>query len=327
MSLNLQNYHFSLPKERIARYPLKERENSRMMVLNRRNRTWEHRSFEEFPLFVNGDDLVILNDTKVLPARIFTEDGKVEILYLSQKGKYLWECITRPGKRTLEGAEIQVGNSFGKVVRILENGHREIKWQSPPCLKEDGNLALPPYLEREAEERDQKRYQTVFARKEGSIAAPTAGLHFTKSILEKFSHTFLTLHIGPGTFQPIRCNSILKHQMHAEQFEISQKTAREISKVRGRRIAVGTTVTRVLEHLVFSKQMGKATEGRTDIFLYPPYQFQAVDALLTNFHLPKSTLFVLICAFCGREFALSAYEEAIQKHYRFYSYGDCMLIL
>ena len=326
MSFYLEDYSFFLPEKLIAQYPLKERANSKMMVLHRKEKKWEHQNFQDFPSYINKEDLVVLNDTKVLPARLLSNDGKVEILYLREISTNEWECITRPGRKTKKGDAIIIDKHYGKVIEIFSNGHRKIQWESTPSLSQHGILPLPPYLKREATSQDNKRYQSVFARNSGSIAAPTASLHFTKEILQKIPHSFLTLHISLGTFQPIRSEDIRDHQMHTEFFQISEKTAKKIQEAK-RLIAVGTSVTRVLESLAQNQQEGQAISDETDIFIHPPYQFQAVGGILTNYHLPKSTLFMLICAFCGKEFALAAYQEAIAKKYRFYSYGDCMLIL
>jgi len=224
------------------------------------------------------------------------------------------------------GRTVMVGGSTGTVVQTNDKGERLIQWDRAPDIHKHGQLALPHYMEREAEESDFDRYQTTYAKEEGAIAAPTAGLHFTPEILEKFDHTFLTLHVGVGTFRPVKVDNPEEHDMHSENFNLSAEAARKINEARSV-TAVGTTVTRVLEHLARSSETFSEVAGETDIFIYPPYQLKAIDSLLTNFHLPCSTLLMLVSAFAGRELMLEAYRKAVEEKYRFYSYGDCMLIL
>lgn len=225
------------------------------------------------------------------------------------------------------GRTVELGEATGEVVEIDEEGNRIIEWNREPDASK-GQLALPHYMERDAEELDTERYQTTFAEEPGAIAAPTAGLHFTPELMKQFRHTFLTLHVGIGTFRPVKVDNLEEHPMHSESYRLSTETAEEIWKNTGRTVAVGTTVTRVLEHLAATQSdFPQAESGDTDIFIYPPYQFRAVDALLTNFHLPESTLVMLVSAFASRELILEAYHEAIREKYRFYSYGDCMLIV
>lgn len=332
MSLRTSDFHYELPAELIASRPLADRSASRMMVVHRDSGRIEHRYFRDFPQFLRPDDLLVLNDTKVIPARLFSDDGKIELLCLDRISPLEWRCLVRPGKKMREGRTVTVAGSTGTVVEVFGNGDRLVRWDSPVDLNRHGHLALPHYMGRDDEETDRDRYQTVFAREEGAIAAPTAGLHFTPGMLATLPHDFLTLHVGVGTFRPVQAERPEEHEMHSERFAVSAATARRINAA-GRVVAVGTTVTRVLEHLAASAP-GNGTRiqegdhrGETDIFIYPPYGFRAVGALLTNFHLPESTLIMLVSAFAGRERVLEAYREAVRERYRFYSYGDCMLLV
>jgi S-adenosylmethionine:tRNA ribosyltransferase-isomerase len=326
MSLRTSDYDFHLPEELIARHPLPQRDGSRMMVLHRAERRIEHRSFRDFPGYLAPGDLVILNDTKVIPARVFSDDGRIELLFLEAVGENHWKCMVKPGKRMRLGMTVTVGGLTGTVTEVLPTGERLIAFPAPVDLERVGKLPLPPYFNRECEADDEERYQTVYAAHPGAVAAPTAGLHFTPALLAEIPHAFLTLHVGAGTFKPVQADQILEHVMHRERYFISEPTAEAIGNAR-RRIAIGTTTARVLE--ARHREAGSITpgEGSTDIFLYPGQEFRSVDALLTNFHLPKSTLIMLVAALAGRDFILEAYAEAIRERYRFYSYGDCMLIL
>lgn len=273
----------------------------------------------------------MLNNTRVIPARLLSDDGTMELLYLDRVAENTWRCLAKPGKKLREGGVICVGGCRGEVVEVYENGDRAIRWDVVPDLQKHGHLALPHYMKRPDEESDRERYQTVYAKEEGAIAAPTAGLHFTPEILEKLPHDFLTLHVGVGTFRPVKADRPEEHDMHSEKYHIASDVVEKVNTAK-RVVAVGTTVTRVLEHLAKNSPAGQRLPdgphaGETDIFIYPPYQCKAVDALLTNFHLPQSTLMMLISALAGREFVLHAYAEAVREKYRFYSYGDCMLIL
>ena len=323
MSLATSDYDFILPDDRIARHPAARRDESRMMVLHRATQTIEHRLFSDFPGYIRRDDLVVLNDTRVIPARAFSDDGKIELLFLEPAGDNAWMCMVKPGRKMRIDAELTVGGVRGKVTAICPDGERIIAFEAPVDLDRVGELPLPPYFDRKPENEDDERYQTVYARNRGAVAAPTAGLHFTPEILTKIPHAFLTLHVGAGTFRPVQVEDITQHRMHFERYAISAETA-AAANAASRIIAVGTTSARVLESI---GRPLSAREGKTDIFIFPPYQPKAVDALLTNFHLPKSTLLMLVSAFAGREFILRAYAEAIASGYRFYSYGDCMLIL
>jgi S-adenosylmethionine:tRNA ribosyltransferase-isomerase len=324
MSTNLSDYDFQLPPELIAQRPRARREDARMMVLRRAGETIEHRAFRELPQFLQPEDLLVLNDTRVVPARRRSDDGAVEFLFLEKLGPGRWKCLVYPGRKMRSGATTQIAGVNARVEEVLASGERILGLDHELDLFAGGSMPLPPYLKRASDTEDISRYQTVFAREPGAVAAPTAGLHFTEELLREIPHTFITLHVGPGTFRPVRTENIEEHQMHAERFSISGDAAAKINAA-GRVVAVGTTVVRVLE----SAAPGELREqsGETAIFIYPPYRFQRVDALLTNFHLPRSTLLMLVSAFAGREFILRAYGKAMAEGYRFYSYGDCMLIL
>lgn len=317
------DYDYPLPDELIARHPLARREDSRMMVLHRDGERIEHRMFREFPTFLREGDLVVLNDTRVIPARVFADGGKIELLFLESTGENTWKCLVKPGRKMRIGATVQVQGVTGVVREILPDGERVIAFDGPVDLDAAGELPLPPYFARAVEPADAERYQTVFARERGAVAAPTAGLHFTPEILAQVPHTFVTLHVGVGTFRPVQVDDLTQHRMHAERFRISEESARAINAAQ-RLVAIGTTTARVLESQGLPVS---ACESSTDIFIHPPYRPKAIGALLTNFHLPKSTLLMLVSALAGREFVLRAYAEAIAQRYRFYSYGDCMLIL
>lgn len=329
MSLLTKDYDYHLPEELIASRPLPDRAASRMLVIDRKAGTITHARFADFPEFMSPQDLLILNNTRVIPARLFSDDGRTELLCLDRISPTLWRCLAKPGKRMKVGRSVIVGGITGNVVEVMDNGDRVIQWESAPDLDTLGHLALPHYMGREDEDSDKERYQTVFAKEEGAIAAPTAGLHFTPEILSQIDHDFITLHVGVGTFRPVSVDHIGEHVMHSEKYFVTPETAARINSAQ-RVVAVGTTVTRVLESLAGSAQRiapDAALSGETDIFLHPPYRFQAVDALLTNFHLPQSTLIMLVSALAGRELVLEAYRQAVAEKYRFYSYGDCMLIL
>lgn len=358
MSARLSDYDYDLPRELIAQRPLERREDSRMMVLRRVVQTIEHRQFRELETFLQPGDLVVLNDTRVLPAGRFSDDGVIEFLFLERLGPKHWKCLLKPGRKMRVGATAKIDNVTLRVEQITTDGARIVALDEDVDLYAGGSMPLPPYIGRPSDEKDAARYQTVFAHTPGAVAAPTAGLHFTREILSQIPHTFVTLHVGPGTFLPVRSDDVAEHHMHAEHFCISPEAANKINNAQ-RVIAVGTTVVRVLEtmarenrpqkkiagearrllraggapalqesQLVKSdKQQINAQSGETDLFIYPPFEFRVIDALLTNFHLPRSTLLMLVSAFGGRKFLLRAYEEAIRERYRFYSYGDCMLIL
>jgi S-adenosylmethionine:tRNA ribosyltransferase-isomerase len=326
MSTRLTDYDYDLPRELIAQRPLERREDSRMMVLNRDAQTIEHRQFHELKKFLQPGDLLVLNDTRVLPARRFSNDGTIEFLFIDQIEPRRWKCLVRPGRKMRVGATAKIDETTLQVEEITPDGERIVALDEDVDLYIGGSMPLPPYIGRASNEEDKARYQTVFARTPGALAAPTAGLHFTPEILAEILHTFVTLHVGSGTFLPVRSENVSEHRMHAEQFSISASAASAINGATGI-VAVGTTVVRVLESARHENGKLIAQTGSTDIFIYPPYRFRLVDHLLTNFHLPRSTLLMLVSAFAGRESLLHAYQEAIRERYRFYSYGDCMLIL
>lgn len=326
MSLLLSDYDYLLPEELIARRPLPRREDSRMLVLHRNEQRIEHRKFAELGEFLTASDLLVLNNTRVMSARRFSDDGKIEFLFLERLGPARWKCLVKPGRKMRAGAVAKINGATARVEEICAAGERVISFESDENLFEGGLVPLPPYLGRQSDPSDVERYQTVFAEVPGAVAAPTAGLHFTPEILAKLPHAFITLHVGTGTFQPVKAEEIANHRMHEEKFSISDSAATAINDA-SRIIAVGTTTVRVLEAAtrVDGKLVGQ--DGSTDIFIHPPARIPHVDCLLTNFHLPRSTLLMLVSAFAGREFLLDAYAEAIRERYRFYSYGDAMLVV
>jgi S-adenosylmethionine:tRNA ribosyltransferase-isomerase len=329
-----------------------------MMVLHRAEQKIEHRQFRELKTFLQVSDLLVLNDTRVLAARRFSDNGVVEFLFLEHIGPRSWKCLVTPGRKMRVGATATLDNVCLRVEKITADGARIVTFDKSVDVYARGSIPLPPYVNRASDETDAVRYQTIFAREPGAVAAPTAGLHFTSEILDEIPHTFVTLHVGPGTFLPVRSENIAEHRMHAERFSISPEAADKINNSQ-RILAVGTTAMRVLETAarqtrLTGKIVGQAhrlplaggapalqkgspdqpdkrriepQSGETHLFVFPPFTFRVVDELLTNFHLPRSTLLMLVSAFAGREFILCAYEEAIRERYRFYSYGDCMLIL
>ena len=330
MSARVSDYDYVLPRELIAQRPLERRDDSRMMVLHRAMQKIEHRQFSALKTFLHPGDLLVLNDTRVLPARRLSDDGGIEFLFLERLGSMRWKCMVMPGRKMRVGATATIDDVCLRVEKITADGERIVALDHDVDVYAGGSMPLPPYVNRPSDESDAVRYQTVFAREAGAVAAPTAGLHFTADILSEISHTFVTLHVGPGTFLPVRFEDITEHRMHAERFSVSPEAADKINSAQ-RIVAVGTTATRVLETAtretkLVSRQI-EAQSGVTDLFIYPPFKFRVADALLTNFHLPRSTLLMLVSAFAGREFILRAYNEAVRERYRFYSYGDCMLIL
>jgi len=326
--MQTSDYDYMLPPELIAQRPPEVRGDSRMMVVDRAAGTILHRTFADFPEYVGTEDLLVLNDTRVVAARFFSNDGTQEILRVDLLNPLLWKCLVKPGKKFKAGRTIEIGESIGTVLEVCEEGgERLIQFDVAPDESLYGHLALPPYISRPDELDDRERYQTVFAREAGAIAAPIAGLHFSHEMLASLRHTFVTLHVGIGTFRPVSSEDLSGHHMHSERYDLSEAAAEEIRRSR-RTIAVGTTVVRVLETCAREgKGCLEAGTGETDIFIFPPYQFQAVDALLTNFHLPKSTLLMLVSALAGKDLIFEAYREAIREKYRFFSYGDCMLII
>lgn len=341
--MKVEQFDFDLPEELIAQTPLTERTASKLMVVNRKTGLITHRTFADITEYFHEGDCLVLNDTKVLPARLHgvkTETGAhIELLLLKQTKADIWEVLAKPAKRVKPGTKISFGEGLlvAECVGIKEDGGRMIRFYYDgifyEILDQLGEMPLPPYIHEKLEDHD--RYQTVYAKVEGSAAAPTAGLHFTQSLLDKLREKgvcvcFVTLHVGLGTFRPVSAENVFEHKMHHEYYEMSEQTAQQLNVTKangGRVIAVGTTSTRTLETIA-SKHGGVfcAESGWTDIFIYPGYTFQAVDALITNFHLPKSTLLMLISAFASRELMMEAYEMAIEEKYRFFSFGDGMLI-
>ena len=328
MSTDLSDYQYNLPPELIADRPSERRDESRMLVLDRGTGTISHRGFRDLPEFLLPGDLLVLNDSRVIPARLHDPTGRIEVLLLERRSPTLWTAMVRPGKKLRIGSVVEIAGTAATVRQVFEDGTRLLEFGLEPDLDRYGEMPIPPYFHRPADDRDKERYQTVYARDPGSVAAPTAGLHFTPEILSGLHHAFVTLHVGAGTFQPVKHEDLSLHRMHSEHYSIPQETADRINRTKdagGRVIAVGTTTTRVLE----SQPPGPlaASSGSTDIFIRPPHEFRRIDALLTNFHLPGSTLLMLVSALAGRERILTAYEEAVREKYRFFSYGDCMLIL
>lgn len=328
--MKTEDFSYDLPERLIAAEPAARREDSRMLIVDVARGCWRHGFFRDFPKYVGEQDLVVLNNSKVIKARLPMREPRGEVLLIEPAGPdgvqeaKRWWAMVRPGRKWREGMEWDVAGTRARVVGMRESGERLLEFAAPPDFQRHGEMPLPPYLGREALPGDDERYQTVFARHEGSVAAPTAGLHFSPEILAELPHAFVTLHVGPGTFQPVKSEDPRDHIMHEERYSLPAETVTAMENAR-RVFAVGTTVTRVLE----SQPPGplKPGNGRTSIFIHPPYTFRRIDGLLTNFHLPRSTLLMLISALAGRELILEAYAEAVREEYRFFSYGDCMLLL
>ncbi|MDZ4288372.1 MAG: tRNA preQ1(34) S-adenosylmethionine ribosyltransferase-isomerase QueA [Prosthecobacter sp.] len=320
------DFDYHLPPELIASEPLPDRAASRMMVVHRDTGAIEHRRFSDLSAYLKLGDLLVLNDTRVVPARFFSNDGTREVLRVEPLTPTRWRCMVKPGKKFRPGHTVAIGDATGTVVEVLENGDRLLEFDRPVDEDRHGHLALPHYMGRDDQPMDRERYQTVYSRADGAIAAPTAGLHFTPEILAQLPHAFVTLHVGVGTFQPVKVAQVAEYRMHAERYEVTAEAASAIDCA-DRVIAVGTTALRTLETIARDHGYIVPAAGSTDIFIYPGYEFRVVDALLTNFHLPKSTLIMLVSAFAGTDLIRRAYAEAIAQRYRFYSYGDCMLIL
>lgn len=341
--MELNEFNYDLPKELIAQVPLKERDASRLLVLGRKTGTIEHKSFRDILEYLHEGDTLVVNDSKVLPARLIgtkEETGAIiEVLLLKNIEKDNWECLTKPARRVKVGTVISFGDGKLKAIctKEKEEGLREYTFLYEgifvEILEALGTMPLPPYIHEKLE--DKNRYQTVYAKELGSAAAPTAGLHFTEELLEKLKEkkvkiVSVTLHVGLGTFRPVEVEKIEDHEMHSEFYIMSEETAQilnETRKNKGRIIAVGTTSTRVLETVMQEHGQFVSCSGFTKIFIYPGYTFKGIDGLITNFHLPKSTLLMLVSAFSTKEFILKAYKEAVQEKYRFFSFGDAMLIL
>lgn len=342
IQLNVNDYDFELPEELIAQVPLLDRTSSRLLVLDRETGAIEHRHFRDVLEYLQAGDALVVNDSRVLPARLFgakqETGGKVELLLLKQTEDDVWEALVKPAKKVRVGAIVEFGNGLlrAECVEELPEGGRRFKFDYDgifyEILDELGTMPLPPYIREQLD--DQDRYQTVYARERGSAAAPTAGLHFTEELLDAAKAKGvqlipLTLHVGLGTFRPVTADSIEEHTMHSEYFELSEASAKALRDVRangGRVFAVGTTSTRTLETIVRDHGDFVESSGWTDIFIYPGVDLLAIDGLITNFHLPKSTLVMLVSAFASRDIILNAYRTAVQERYRFFSFGDAMLI-
>lgn len=336
------DFYYDLPKELIAQHPVEPRDSSKLMIVDRINGKITHKHFYDILDELNSGDCLIVNNTRVLPARIFgTKDetgAVVEFLLLTNKGDDIWECITGPGKRAKKGTKFSFGNGNLRceVIDVLENGNRLAKFFNDGnfynILDEIGQMPLPPYITEKLE--DSERYQTVYSKELGSAAAPTAGLHFTDELLEKIKEKgvkigYVTLHVGLGTFRPVKAEDISMHNMHSEHYRLPEETAKLINETKksgGRVIAVGTTSCRTLESVATFNGKIEEAEGWTDIFIYPGYEFKCIDALITNFHLPESTLIMLVSAFCGYENTMNFYETAVNEKYRFFSFGDAVFL-
>ena len=324
MNALVADYFYELPQELIASRPAPERDGARMMVVDSATGGISHRMFRDFPSFLRMGDRVVLNNSRVIKARLLARESRIEIFLLEPLGERRWKCLTKPGRKMRPGAAVAIAGTEARVLEALPGGERIVEFLAEPDLEKHGHMPVPPYLKRESDAGDDERYQTVYARHPGSVAAPTAGLHFTPDVLAAIPHSFLTLHVGSGTFLPVKTERIEDHVMHEERYEISEETAKALNDAT-RIVAVGTTVARVLESRKAERL--EACSGRTDIFIYPPYHFRRSGALLTNFHLPCSTLLMLVSAFAGAGLIRKAYAEAVVERYRFFSYGDCMLIL
>lgn len=340
--MNVKDYDYDLPEELIAQDPLEDRSSSRLMVLDRQTGDVEHRHFTDILEYLHPGDCLVINNTKVIPARLFgvKEDtqAKIEVLLLKRKENDIWETLVKPGKKAKPGTKLVFGDGLltAEVVDVVEEGNRLIQFHYDGIFEEIldqlGQMPLPPYITHQL--KDKNRYQTVYAKYDGSAAAPTAGLHFTKELLQKVKDmgvdiAEVTLHVGLGTFRPVKVENVLDHHMHSEFYMVSQEAADKINRAKesGHRvIAVGTTSTRTLEAAADENGRLHETSGWTEIFIYPGYQFKVIDALITNFHLPQSTLVMLVSALAGREHVLYAYEIAVKEKYRFFSFGDAMLI-
>ncbi len=346
--MNISEFDYILPEELIAQMPADKRENSKMLVLDKQNKTIEHKHFFDITDYIDDNCILVLNNTKVIPARLYgtKETGaKIEIFLLEERQEKQWSCLIKPSKRVKPDTVIKISEelSVRPIKRLEDDGEWliELIYNGDlfEILHKVGNIPLPPYIERklsteELKQFDKERYQTVYAKDEGSVAAPTAGLHFTTEILEKLKAkgveiVYVTLNVGLGTFRPVKCENILEHKMHSETFEITQDAADKINLAiqSGKKvIAVGTTTVRTLETAYQKYGCIKACHDHSELFIYPPYEFKVVDKLITNFHLPKSTLLMLVSALAGKDFIFKAYKEAVNNNYRFFSYGDCMLI-
>jgi S-adenosylmethionine:tRNA ribosyltransferase-isomerase len=343
----LSDFDYELPEELIAQHPLNERDAARMLVLDRAGETCRESRFAELPSYIRAGDSLVINNTRVFPARLVgrrePSRGRVELFLIREREPLVWEALARPARRLQKGARVSFGDGrlTAEVIELFEDGRRTVRFACEglfeEALEELGQTPLPPYIKREGEsfDEDRERYQTVYARERGAIAAPTAGLHFTPRVINELqargAHLIeITLHVGYGTFEPVRVENLSEHSVAPEQYEISAAAARSLNAARasGRRIiAIGTTTTRALESAVDEEGLVRAGRRMAQLTITPGYKFRVVDALLTNFHLPRSSLLVLVSAFAGRDLILAAYNHAVKARYRFYSYGDCMLII
>ncbi len=340
--MKTKDFYYDLPQELIAQHPIEHRADSRLLILDRNTGEINHRHFKDIIDYLKSGDTLVLNDTRVLPARLFGsregKEEKIEFLLLKKLSDNTWETLVKPGKKAKIGSKVEFGNGLlnGEIVDIGEDGTRLIKFKYDGIFEEIldklGEMPLPPYITERLE--DKERYQTVYAKHPGSAAAPTAGLHFTKELLKRIEGkginiVYLTLHVGLGTFRPVKVDDINDHHMHSEYYQLSKEAAEIINKAKksgGRIISVGTTSIRTLETVADENGMVREASGWTDIFIYPGYKFKTVDALITNFHLPESTLMMLVSAFSTREIIMNAYKEAVDERYRFFSFGDSMFI-
>lgn len=340
--MNVKDFYFDLPQEQIAQDPLEDRSSSRLLVLDRETGEREHKIFKDIVDYLKPGDCLVLNNTKVIPARLYGEkegtQAKIEILLLKRKENDVWETLVKPGKKAKPGTKISFGDGLlkGEVIDVVEEGNRLIKFTYDGIFEEIldqlGQMPLPPYITHQL--KDKNRYQTVYAKYDGSAAAPTAGLHFTPQLLEQIKEmgvdiAEVTLHVGLGTFRPVKVENVLDHHMHSEFYMVSQEAADKINRAKenGHRvICVGTTSCRTIESAADENGRLKESSGWTEIFIYPGYEFKVLDCLITNFHLPESTLLMLVSALAGREHVLEAYEEAVKMGYRFFSFGDAMFI-
>lgn len=341
--MKTHDFYYDLPKERIAQTPVEPRDHSRLLVMDRFTGKMEHRHFYDIVDYLHPGDLLVINDSRVLPARLYgyKEDtgAHMELLLLEQKENMVWECLAKPGKKAKPGVKLIFGDGLlvGEVVEVKEDGNRMVKFTCDDnfysVLDQIGQMPLPPYITEKLQ--DKERYQTVYSKELGSAAAPTAGLHFTPELMDKIramgvDFASVTLHVGLGTFRPVKAQEVTEHKMHSEHCLLPKETAEKILKTKangGRVIAVGTTSCRTLESVATFTGQIQPWEGYTDIFIYPGYEFKVLDGLITNFHLPESTLIMLVSAFAGREHILHAYEEAVKLEYRFFSFGDACLFL
>lgn len=341
--MDVKDFYFDLPQELIAQDPLEDRSSSRLLVLDKKTGEIEHHTFRDVVSYLKKGDCLVINDTKVIPARLFgvKEDtqAKIEVLLLKRKENDIWETLVKPGKKAKPGTVISFGDGLlkGTVVDVIEDGNRLIQFSYEGIFEEIldqlGQMPLPPYITHQL--KDKNRYQTVYAKHEGSAAAPTAGLHFTKELLKEIEDmgvtiAHVTLHVGLGTFRPVKVDNVLDHHMHSEFYVVEEEEAKKVNDAKkngGRVICVGTTSCRTMESATGEDGILKAGSGWTDIFIYPGYRFKILDGLITNFHLPESTLVMLVSALAGRDHVLHAYEEAIKERYRFFSFGDATLII